>query len=288
MEKARRFLVVGLDPRLERTLRFPAVEKGEVNRTSEYSFDAGGSGVYVARALTHLDAPVTLFTPLGGSRKETFLALLREEGIEVEVADGDAEVPTSYTILDAAEGSTTELEESAPSDRSGIENKLRTRYGELLGAVHTVVICASGSASYSDEFIPFLIEGAREAGARVVVDCPDGGLENVVAHKPDLLKVGAELFMRELGDGAETLTDAGVALLLVENGGRVRFGFPGGAAGYRDAMAVDAINPRGSQSALTAAFVAEWRESGDLDAALERAVVAASMGAGQLRPGAIR
>ncbi len=281
------FLVIALDPRLERTLRFPELEKGEVNRTSEYSFDPAGRGINLARALSHLGEPVTLLTYLGGPRRDTILGLLREEGITTEAVESDPEIPTVYTILDAAAGSSTELAEAAhPLDRA-TEEALEERSRRLIPQAGTVVVCGAGSVGWSDELAAELVAAARMAGVRAVVDTPDGELEKTVSQAPDLLRTRYDSFAKQFGDSLAKLAERGVAAVLDQEQS-VRFFLPGGVSGIRERPEVRAVNFRGADSAFTAGFLAEWQENGEPDAALERAFVTASMKAGQLRPGAIR
>lgn len=282
------FLVVDLEPRLQRTLRFPEVEKGEVNRTSQYSFDAAGSGTNFARTLRQLDVPVTLLAPLGGSGQQTYLNLLQEEGLEVEVVESGGELPTVYTILDGREGSVTELTEAVPFAPPEREESVRRRYRELLEGAHTVVVCGPGNLGYSDELVPWLLSVGREAGAKVVLDMPTGELQRAVEQRPQLLRSRTETFARGVGEGAKELADSGMVVLLSEESGTVRFAFPGGVSGSRNAMEAGGTKTSASASAFTAGFVVEWVESGDLEAALERGLVTASLAAGKLRPGAIR
>jgi 1-phosphofructokinase len=281
------FLVIALDPRLERTVRLPELEKGEVNRSSEYSFDPAGRGINLARALSHLGEPVTLLTYLGGARRDILLGLLREEGISTEAVESRLEIPTVYTILDATAGSSTELAEAAHPPSRATEEVLEERARRLFPQAQTVVVCGDGSVGWSDELAAELVAAARVAGVRAVVDIPDGELEKTVSQAPDLLRTRAATFERQFGGAEAELTDRGVAVLLDQERG-VRFSFPGGVSGSRDRPEVRAVNFRGADSAFTAGFLAEWQESGEPDAALERAFVTASMKAGQLRPGAVR
>jgi 1-phosphofructokinase/tagatose 6-phosphate kinase len=59
MGEQKKFLSICLTPTMQRTMRFPSVEKGEVNRTSEYRIDASGKGVNVTRVLDQLGEEVT-------------------------------------------------------------------------------------------------------------------------------------------------------------------------------------------------------------------------------------
>ncbi|MFP4534184.1 MAG: PfkB family carbohydrate kinase [Spirochaetaceae bacterium] len=288
MAEKKGYLVVALHPRLERTLRFSELETGEVNRTSEYSFDPAGNGVNLARALGELGEPVTLLTHLGGPRRETFLSLLREEEIDCEAVESVVEIPTVYTILDAKEESATELFEPGVSMDPGTEEALQERFRLLVREAHTVVLTASHCSAKSDALLAELTKSGREAGARVLVDMPEGELRETVSRLPDMLRSRIDTVERALGGGgAAELVGRGVALILDEKRG-VRLLLPGGASVRRDFLEMSAVNPRGGHAAFTAGFLVEWRESGDPDSSLERGVVTASMGAGQLRPGAIR
>jgi hypothetical protein len=78
------FLTVCLNPVLQRTLSFPALRIGGVNRTEEHRVDASGKGINVARVLTQLGARATALTTVGGRFADYFLDLTRRDELTVE------------------------------------------------------------------------------------------------------------------------------------------------------------------------------------------------------------
>lgn len=318
MGKEKKFLSVCLTPTMQRTMRFPSLEKGEVNRTSEYRIDASGKGVNVTRVLAQLGEPVTHLTHLGGSQADSFLSMVADDGLEIDWVPSESEIRTCYTVLDDRERSTTELVEEARPISAGTEDAFRERYLEILSGFHTVIISGNKSAGYSDEMVPWLVGRAKERGLRVIADFRGADLVASLEHRPDIVKPNFSEFARtflvggsspfgpERGRGKlsehstpeelesaawvkmRELAELGMSVVLTRGSQPTMFALPGGAEGTRETIPVEPINTIGCGDAFTAGLAAEWHESGDFDAALERAHVCASMNAGKLRPGVIR
>jgi len=67
-----RFLVVCLNPTIQKTLVFKSLKLDAVNRAAEVRTDASGKGVNVARVLTQCGYPATHLTHAGGPNKDWF------------------------------------------------------------------------------------------------------------------------------------------------------------------------------------------------------------------------
>jgi 1-phosphofructokinase/tagatose 6-phosphate kinase len=318
MGEQKKFLSICLTPTMQRTMRFPSVEKGEVNRTSEYRIDASGKGVNVTRVLDQLGEEVTHLTHLGGSQREDFLKMIEADGLEIDWVTSESEIRTCYTVVDDREHSTTELVEEAKPVSRGTEERLRERYLEILSDYHTVIISGNKSAGYSDRMVPWLVGAAKERGVRVVADFRGADLLASLKHRPDILKPnfsefagtflmgGTSPFGPERAKGKlsehstpgeleaaawakmRELAELGMAVVLTRGSQPTMFALPGGIEGTREPIRVEPLNTIGCGDAFTAGLAAEWRQSGDFDAALEKAHVCASMNASLLRPGVIR
>lgn len=318
MAGQKRFLSICLTPTMQRTMRFPSVQKGEVNRTSEYRIDASGKGVNVTRVLSQLGEPATHLTHVGGSQSDSFLSMIADDGLDIEWVPSESEIRTCYTVVDDGEHTTTELVEEAKPVSVGTEEAFRERYLGMLSGFHTVIISGNKSAGYSDEMVPWLVGRAKERGLRVVADFRGADLVASLKHRPDIVKPNfsefAQTFLlggrspfgpergkeklserstsEELESAAwvkmRELAELGMAVVLTRGSQPTMFALPGGIEGTRETIAVEPLNTVGCGDAFTAGLAAEWHESGDFDAALEKAHVCASMNAGKLRPGVIR
>ena len=72
-------LTVCLNPTLQKTLCFPSVTQGEVNRTDNHRLDASGKGINVSRVLTQLGKTAVHLTQLGGELRPLFLSLCKKD-----------------------------------------------------------------------------------------------------------------------------------------------------------------------------------------------------------------
>mgnify|MGYP006273067151 CR=1 FL=1 len=313
----KRFLAICLTPTMQRTLRFGSVSKGEVNRASERRIDASGKGVNVARVLCQLGHQADHFTHLGGSEAESFLSMLSQDDVPIIRVESNSEMRTCYTVLDEGEGSTTELVEEAPPIGEGTEERIRAKYLEILPSYHTVILSGSKSAGYSREIMPWMVKEAKKAGTRVLVDYRGQDLLDTLDYRPDVIKPNftefAGTFLTSAGspfgperakglneqESSEELESAarvkmrelaelGIAVVLTRGSRPTLYALPGGFEGAKKPVRIEPVNTVGCGDAFTAGLAAELYESGDYDAALEKAHVCASMNAGKLRPGVIR
>lgn len=312
------FLTVCLAPTLQRTLRFPRFLKGEVNRSEEYRIDASGKGVNVTRVLLQLGQEATHLTHLGGRERERFLSLASQDDIPIRWVDSASEIRSCYTVIDDAESLTTELVEEALPVAAETEEALRELYLSLLGDHHTVIISGAKSRGYSDEIFPWMVGEAKGAGAAVIADYRGADLRASLAAKPDLIKPNFDEFVstflsgvrsspfgpdratagvQERSDGEleeavrermRRIAGEGIAVVLTRGSAPTLYALPGGQEGERAPIGVDPLNTIGCGDAFTAGFAAQWRESGEFDAALEQGHVCASINATLLRPGVIR
>ena len=109
------FLTICLNPTLQKTLCFPAIVSGTVNRTGVHRLDVSGKGVNVTRVLTQLGKKAVHLTQLGGDLRPLFLSLCGQDGLSVEWVESGSQIRFCYTLITETDGVTTELvEESEP------------------------------------------------------------------------------------------------------------------------------------------------------------------------------
>ena len=119
-----KFLVVCLNPVIQKTLVFDKLAIDHVNRARIVRTDASGKGVNVARVLSQRGADVTHLTHAGGPNRDWFLALCAADGLDVRWVDSGSEVRFCSTVIDATEKTATELVEEAVPVQAGTEERL--------------------------------------------------------------------------------------------------------------------------------------------------------------------
>ena len=185
------FLTVCLNPTLQKTLRFPSIYPGTVNRTGVHRLDASGKGINVTRVLTQLGKRTVHLTQLGGVLRPLFLSLCEQDGLSVQWAESESQIRFCYTLLSDADGSVTELIEESEAVGDGTEGRLLERFDDILA--HTsdlswVIISGTKAAGFSDAVIPTMTKRAKEKGLKVILDIKGKDLTESLKYQPDIVK----------------------------------------------------------------------------------------------------
>jgi fructose-1-phosphate kinase PfkB-like protein len=185
---APRLLAIGLNSVRQKTLVFPALALGQVNRARAAITGAGGKGAHCARAI-HVLAPgagaVVQF--LGGESGAFVGRCLAESGLP-QVAIGMAGATrTCTTLLCERTGVMTELVEPSPAVTAREVAELRRRLFPLLGAASGVALCGTLPPGVGVEFYA---DVARAKGrATLVLDACQGAETVLATGQVDVLKI---------------------------------------------------------------------------------------------------
>jgi len=199
-------LTVCLNPAWQKTLVFPHLALGTVNRAAEFRESGGGKGINAARALRVLGAPVAVALFRGGHTGDLLAAELLSAGVRaVDTMVGDA-TRTCTTLVDLAAGTVTELiEPSAPVAAEAVAD-LVAKVVAAVARVAGVAICGRAppgvpecvygeiAAAARRQRVPLLLDNVRGSGA-------------ALAAGVDVLKVNAAE-LRELTGIAEVCPGA--------------------------------------------------------------------------------
>ena len=118
------FLTVCLNPTLQKTLCFPSIYPGTVNRTGVHHLDVSGKGINVTRVLTQLGKRAVHLTQLGGGLRPLFLSLCEKDDLSVEWVESLSQIRFCYTLLSDTDGAVTELIEESEPVYGGAEGRL--------------------------------------------------------------------------------------------------------------------------------------------------------------------
>lgn len=183
-------LTVTLNAALDVTYRLSRLVPGATHRVTEVAERAGGKGVNVARVLHTLGEPVTVTGLVGGACGARIRSLLAAEGVP------DAFVPIAAesrrTVVVAEAGRATGLWEPGPTVAADEWAAFLTRFAALVRAARVVVLSGSLPPSVPVDAYATLIELARNAGARTVLDTDGPALRHGLAAAPDLVKPNAD------------------------------------------------------------------------------------------------
>jgi tagatose 6-phosphate kinase len=185
-------LVVSLSPAWQRTLHFPRLALGEVNRASRVDEYASGKGVNVARVAGQLGADVKLLTALGGERGARLARSLKAQRIAARIVRCAAQTRICQTLLDAS-NATELVEESAPLTSRDVAAVFRAFDSELRRA-KILVLIGSAPRGVEKDFYATLIASAARRNIPALVDAQGDLLLRAVRAKPFLVRVNrAEL-----------------------------------------------------------------------------------------------
>lgn len=298
------FLVVCLNPTLQKTFRLDDLDRGQVNRARAVRTDLAGKGANPTRILTQLGERAVHLTQAGGANLDLFRSLVAADGLDVRAVEGEIEIRFCYTLLAANDRSTTEIVEAGCAVPEGMEERVRERYLELLEEAHTVIIAGSKAPGFTDSLYPWMVAAARSRDLRVIVDFRGADLVNSLPHKPSLLKINVSEFSATFLDAMlpeETKTDelpqalidrmleldrGGVTVVLTNGSEAVLF-VESGVVERIVPERVEPVNTIGSGDAVTAGIAAGLHRGLPLRAAIELGIDCARRNVGFEKPGTI-
>lgn len=186
-------LTVTLNAALDITYRVPRLRPHSTHRVSEVIERPGGKGLNVARVLASLghEAVVTGFA--GGGTGDALRGLLAECG-----GVTDALVPVAgatrrtVSVVDAASGDTTQLNEPGPQVTAGEWDAFTHRFTGLLADAAAVALCGSLPPGLPVGTYAQLIREAHAARVPVLLDTSGEALRRGLAARPDLVKPNAD------------------------------------------------------------------------------------------------
>jgi len=212
----KKFLIVCLNPVIQKTLVFESLELDHVNRAKIVRTDASGKGVNVARVLSQRGADALHLTQAGGPNREWFLSLCAADGLAVEWVDSGSEVRFCTTVIETATHRATELVEEAVPVLPGTEERLLERFDLLLPGFDILVISGTKAAGYSDRVIPEMVKRATARRITTVLDIKGRDLMACLPFRPAVVKPNLSEFLAtfpQTGGASFSGTSLGKALL---------------------------------------------------------------------------
>ncbi|MCL2266607.1 MAG: PfkB family carbohydrate kinase [Treponema sp.] len=322
------FLTVCLNPTIQKTLRYPSIISGTVNRTALHRLDVSGKGVNVTRVLTQLGKNVLHLTQLGGVMKLLFLSLCENDGLCVEWAESGSEIRFCYTLL--TDAAVTELVEESQPVAAGTEKHLIEKFDMLLEKdnyfdysapviphssfynPHCLIISGTKAAGFSDNIFPTMTRKAKEKGLCIILDVKGNDLINCLEYEPDIIKPNlyefAATFAPQLiKDNDLVINDNNKNIIketieskimditqkykcrvILTNGSKKIITADKNNVIEIDVPAVKAVNTIGCGDAFTAGLAAALSGGADIIAAINEGNRCGALNAGLEKPGVIR
>ena len=191
-----------LNPALDYTLRLPALEVGETNRSLSENLRLGGKGINVSAVLKNLGGETVAFAFAAGAIGELMKEKAREIDLPVRWLKAQGESRINLKIK--AEEETEINARGVVIEESALE-KLKTELS-LLQAGDFLVLAGSLPAGMRRTLYAECIEWVKD-GVNCVVDTTGESLKATLAKRPFLVKPNAaelgELFGVEIENKAQ-------------------------------------------------------------------------------------
>jgi 6-phosphofructokinase 2 len=256
-------------------------------RCSEPAYAPGGGGINVARALRNLGGKALAIYPAGGPSGQHLSDLLLAEGVDCQPVSTQAWTRQCFNVDEQAHGQQYRFILPAASLSAAEQQQLLERL-QALETLDYLVISGSQPDGLAADFLPRLLQLAREKGARSVLDSSGPALQQALQCgglfliKPSLSELGA-LAGEDISDPEQL---ARVAGQLVASGKcavvMVSLGAQGGLLVSHDgierihAPIVRKVSTVGAGDSLLAGMLLQLASGASLSAAARYGVAAGS------------
>ena len=192
-----RIITVTLNPAYDIHAKTISFKEGEETLADITSYDIGGKGINISKALKAMDILTENIIVLGSENKEYYLNKMREEGLRFKEIYSRGRIRENITIHDE-KGVETRLSFKGFKVDDNVLKELK----EIIGTVdQSTIICLSGSNPLGinkEELINYLIF-LKDEGAKIIIDSKSFSLGELLSVKPLLIKPNEEELMTFCG-----------------------------------------------------------------------------------------
>jgi 1-phosphofructokinase len=205
-------VTVTMNPAFDLTCFVPVLKLGEVDRLRAQRVDCGGKGINVACYLAGYGVPVIATGFVGDANSEPFHQLFRDNGVVDRCIAIPGSTRTNVKLVEEEVVRVTDLNAVGFAIRTEDEALLVERVGEAARNCHWVVIGGSLPHGCRTELVPLLVEAARAAGAKVMLDTSGRPLVAGLEANPDAVKPNRKELRDVLDHPIDDVVEAAVAL----------------------------------------------------------------------------
>lgn len=181
-------ITITLNPAIDKTIEITDFRIGALNKVVRTEQDPGGKGINVSRVLHALGGESFATGFLGGSAGRFIKTRLDALGIASQFIEVAGETRTNLKIFDAASFETTEINELGPEIQAEDLEALKAVLENKVTHEDIVILSGSAPKSVSADYYRLLIETAKAAGARVLLDASGQWFEAGIQAHPDFIK----------------------------------------------------------------------------------------------------
>ena len=179
---------VTLNPTIDRTIHFPQLKVGELNRASCSRTDLSGKGVNVSVALQRLGIESVMLGFVAGVYGQVLEQGLGAQGYRYDFLHVPGETRSNITVIDQARGVTTKLNEAGPLIRTKDLAALERRILDRIQVGDTCIFSGGLPPGLPADTYGRLIALAKERGAITVLDTSGAALAEGCRAGPDFVK----------------------------------------------------------------------------------------------------
>lgn len=213
------FLVVGLNPVIQRTHRVNNLTVGASQQILSSRTDLAGQGANTTRMLNQLGAAATYLSQVGVDDWDLYSRLVSFESMVAESVEAPGGVRNCHTLIDVSSSEVTEIVEEGPRVGPDVEEAVRKRFVSVLPSHSWVVITGSKAVGFSEELVPFMVSEAKSKGKRIGLDIREADLKHSLPYSPDFVKINVPEFLKTVAphvDAAEREIDSEHSTLIAD------------------------------------------------------------------------
>lgn len=203
-----RILCVSLNPAIDRRIRVPRLNVGEVNRATLAAPEAGGKAAHVAFAARALAADVRWLGFLGGPEGDGCRDGIQARGVIPVRVPTAGRTRTNLEIIDDATGNITEVLEPGQEIAEVELRQFVQQFAAEISECSIVVLSGSLPRGVPVSIYADLIRTAKNIGCTVFLDTSGEPLLHGLAAGPSLVKPNRAEAEAVLGRAIKTVDDA--------------------------------------------------------------------------------
>ncbi|PHV72137.1 1-phosphofructokinase [Sporanaerobium hydrogeniformans] len=200
----------------------------EVMRVKECTATPGGKGLNVTKVIQLLKEEVIATGFVGGHAGDWVLERLDERGISHQFVKVEAETRTCINIKDLLNGRHTEFLEPGFTLNAHEEARFIEKFKELLKTSEVVTLSGSIPKGIRATIYNELVDIAKKAGRKVIVDTSGNLLVEILKSKPTMIKPNRDELeaitkkklqsLEEIAGVAKELQVAGIPIVAISLG----------------------------------------------------------------------
>lgn len=292
-------LCVGITPCVQRTLQFPRLELGEVNRARAVTISAGGKACTTAHVLKALGESPVVTGFVGGDTGGLVESYLQQRGITCDFVQSERPTRICSTVLDEASGTVTELVEEAPLPTAKDWRHFDERLMESLVRCGMVTINGALPPRAPDYIYANIAQKAVTLGVPLLIDSQKTPLLNTLPYQPLLIKLNRRELAETCGGdlanddtamihAARDLVARGAQWALVTHGAHAAWLIGAEEIWCFQPPKIKALNPVGAGDSTTAGIAVALRSGKTMTESTRFALACGAADALTLIPGEVR